>query len=650
MAYSYNESLRGSIAAEVLPTVIAGAAEREVIESALNAYIEGLDGFTFPKELGNSPYLGVLVGMQPFVERRQKAVIPLAVEVIGEINERAILLRGDEYADLVTGERSQWALGNALMMVFGGRWCADAGVTREEVVGSDGHMGRSLAGDDDVVWVPEKNRFAFAPSTLVKRLIHGGRMGHKVALEILGEHTICGRRGQQLANRGADNEIAQPLNMVFDHLDALASEFAASPGVVNQLIDSMMELWGRQDAFGRPLFSNDGGILVGIWMKIAQRQSFRNLSKEMVFVNPIELCDKRDGNLLVGLDQPEVLGDTRALRVGGFTDEVLHELVKKGTVFSLRDEVGYLNELLEYELPVACGQRSFEELQTTWLDVKRDFVRVTGRLWQLYESEGEVGVGIQNMAGRFLKLSLSQLGDDLKRVERMADTTGVTVEALKRRLIHQLFRALAYTWVLDTFSRGNPPGEHIEAYLATGDRAVLGTKKYLALGQGDMRPPSADEIFTGRSVLLHSTSIEEDEPILVLMKLDTDRDDDQPMTTEETQRALDDFREMLRLWPYFAVGDMVPVMAVIGKGHGGVSRVARSVVETFGDILNCAAAGILPEMVSATNSRGEVILVRGVDILELGRKAGGDLGLFRRLVTKLADVVSDPASAVDRED
>ena len=144
---------------------------------------------------------------------------------------------------------------------------------------------------------------------------------------------------------------------------------------------------------------------------------------------------------------------------------------------------------------------------------------------------------------------------------------------------------------------------------------------------------------------MHSEPGEKGEPVVEVMKHDTNQSDLKPLTTEETQRAMDDYAELLKLWPYIVVGDIVPVIAIRDKNHGGISRLALSIILSFGDIVDLEARkGRLPELVPASNSAGEVVQIPASLILEAGVEAGSDLKKFRKQVREIADNFSDPVT------
>lgn len=610
--------IEGKKPGSTLETVISGSVEQRRVDTAVGEYLRGLTKFVLPDALSADEDLSGLARIEGIVAERIGAVGPLVSSILLSINSRANTINSREYMNLVAYEEKQWRRSGDPEFEVGVRGCVDAGIPREAIIGSDGHFGRTLAGDDSITFNPAKGRFVLKPSAFKKRLIHGGRTGKDEVLEILVEHTGCGRRGQMLANLGSDNNISRLFGVVMDNMDALVDEFEGqdNPQAINAYLRASKENW--QDGS----MSQDGGVWAGIWVKIAQRQAYGKVADGLNIVSPVQLYDKHDGNLFAGLDDIKVIGNPISIKSGGFTEEALKQLAEDGDIFSMRHTVEQMEDLLSVNLQITKGESTFQDLQTDWLNTKRKFVTVTGKLWEMYQSKDQQFEPVREMVTDF--------------IDKSFHGKSVT-EAMRRRLTHQLFRAFAYAWTLDTFGRGNLPGQHIEDHLATGESAVLGVKEHLPLGQGDLQPPSAAEFFTGRSVLLHSSPGHAGEPIVVMMKHDTDRPDNQPMSTEETQRATDDTKELLKLWPYLVVGDIVPVVVIRGKNHGGVSRLALSIMLNFGDITDLQASGLLPEFVPAATSKGEVVMVPALEVLSAGIKAGRDLKTFRAATVMIAD-------------
>lgn len=585
-------------------TTIAGTTEKNTIEEAVKHYVAGVVSFISPDCLARSsrPYFAELTKIRSIVGRRVGEVGEQLSDILWSINQRAKVILSNEYVELASREQAIWLQGDNFDFEVGIRACVDAGLTREAVAGTGAHLGRSLAGDDDLVYVPELHEFRLTQSVMKKKLIHAGRGGRKEFLEILIEHTECGRRGQMMANLDSHSEVTRNFEVVFEHLDCLVQDPEVS--------EMIKKIWPTQ-------MDRDGGVWAGIWVKKAQRQAYQAV-EETKLTLPIMLYDKMDGNVWVGIDRDTVLLDPIVVAGGGYTTEVLAELADQNKIWCLKKEMENWHSVLT-QLSIPKGRYTFVDLQNNWLEVKKSFIQVCTELWTKSQVIGD-------SLGRFVSLS----------------GVGSARKSIQRRYIHQLFRMFAYLWVLDTVGRGNMPGKHMEDHLASGESAVLGVKEHLPLGQGGLQVPNATEFFTGRSVLLHSTPGKQGKPIVVLMKHDTSEADNHPLSGEETQRAMDDFAELLKLWPYIVVGDLVPVVVVRNKKYMGISRLALSVVLAFGDIVQLSAnTGSLPEIVPASNSRGEVVVVPASEILRVGIEAGNDLPRFRDLVITVADNYSN---------
>ncbi len=614
-----------------LDTMIAGSTDEAIIGHATREVVNSLMEFIAPAYLDRDPAFSKLSQLRKLIQKRLQKMENLIADIILSINRRAEVVRSSEYKELIKMEGEQWKMESKEELIFGERVCVDAGVTREAVAGSEGHMGRSLAGDDELVFVPAKGHFVLAPSAFRKRLIHAARTGTKTMLEIFIEHTGCGRRGQMIANLTSHNAVSHLFSLVFDNIEALLPEFEGDAYRVTRAIQTIKEVWQTRRMVA------DGGVWAGILIKIAQRQAYRHIGYDFRPIIAIELYDKMNGNLYAGIDTVEALTHPVVLSEGGFTQKALDVLVRENIVFSMSDavqrgDVSWLDGISKKK-----GRYTFADLQSNWLSVKKEFVGVTGLLWEQYMKRSG---GIQEWADSFLEKCLQGVGRDFEK------NSESTRELMRRRMLQQMFRTFAYAWVLDTLERGNPPGKHMEDHLATGESAVLGVKEHLPLGQGDMLPPKATEFFTGRAVLLHSVPGHEGEPIVVFMKHDTNQPDNKPLTGEETQRAMDDFRELLSLWPYIVLGDMIPVVMVRGKAHGGIGRLALSVMNAFGDILDLHANKALPELVPANTSTGEVVLVPAAKVLSVGIESGEKLTEFRRRVEAIADMYADSTTQV----
>lgn len=621
-----------------LETSIGSTTEIEVIQRAVDSSLSGLIQFVSPKDIASHPELRHLHAIKHIVEERIHSVGLLVTDIILSINQRAEVVRSNQYRELVRAENTQWRDEDEPMVEHGVRVCVDAGVPREAVAGGDGvHMGRSLAGDDNFSFSPTRHTFHLDQSTFLKRMIHNHRDGQRTILEILIEHTRCGRRGQMIANHHTSNEISHLYKIVFNNIMALLPEFTDDLYVVNEGLKKIAESWAGGNMV------KDGGAWAGTLVKIAQRQAYKQIAEGFTPVVPIEIFDKMNGDLIVGVDTMKALTHPKVLAEGGYTDEALRELAQEDTIFSLEYELGSLERFLSNNLTVKKGQHTFEDLQNQWIVVKQSFLDITESLWELYQSDEQETAPFKEMVHKFLSLSLGPVKKSLDSVDNDSDSDGITADLMVRRHIHHLFRVLAYAWSLDTITKGNPPGNHIEDHLATGDSAVLGVTTHLSLGQGDLQPPTVNEFITGYSVLMHSKPGHDGLPVVVVMKHDTSQPDDKSLTTEETERASADFKELLKLWPYVVVGDIVPIIAVRGKDHGGVNRLALSVILSFGDIISLSEQrGELAKFVPASNSQGKVVNVPASEVLKAGVKAGSDLRAFRENVREIADNFSSP--------
>lgn len=585
-------------------TTIHGTIDRKIISDAVVHYLKGLLSFVSPTYLSDSKHklFAEAGSLKNIVEKRYVGISEQIVDILASINKRAITILSSDYKNLANLEQELWLQGEKLDFEVGIRACVDAGLTREAVAGTGGHLGRSLAGDDDLIYVPEIGEFRLTQSVMKKKLIHAGRGGRREFLEILIEHTGCGRRAQMMANLDSHSDVTKNFEVVFQHLECIVKD--------RSTLEMIRKIWPSK-------MKKDGGAWAGIWVKKAQCQAYRGIEETELTI-PILLYDKMDGNVWVGIDQDEVLMDPLVIKGGGYTKEVLGELAVNGKIWCLKNEMRNWGSILD-NLTINKGQYTFIDLQHNWLEVKKKLIQICAEMWE----------------------RIDQLESSLTKFVEHSGMSGAR-KSIRRRYIHQLFRMFAYLWVLDTELRGNMPGKHMEDHLASGESAVLGVKEHLPLGQGGLQVPTATEFFTGRSVLLHSTPGKEGKPIVILMKHDTSESDQDPLSGEETQRAMDDFAEVLKLWPYIVVGDLVPVVVVRNKKYMGISRLALSVVLAFGDIVQLAAnAGSLPDIVPASNSRGEVVLVPATEILRVGIEADELLPKFRDLVTQVADNYSN---------
>ncbi len=608
-------------------TIIDGTTDPRAIAQAITTYMQGLTDMAFPPSLGKT--LGMpqdLVTLKDLFTKRATAISTLTQEIIMQINTRAREINDRKYASLQKKDKSLWQRSETGNVLFGVLVCVDKGISGEAMGVDIANVGRVLAGDIEFDYIPSKNAFYPVASALIKRLIHYGRQGKHVLVEPLIEHTSCGRRGQILANEEAHGDIPT-LGYIFDNIEALATEFPADSHMERQL-QSIRAFWRTLPRNHAAVVAPDKGLYEGIIQKIAQRQALSQLSRDITIVSPIEVYEKETGNLYAGLDTLPVLTHPVVIASGGFTPAVLETLAAEGSIFSFRAYRDAVFTRIEETSTLRRGSKTFRDLQTNWIDSLTSLVAITERLWDLYTSENQPVV---TMVNHFF------------RAWKRTDVN--SADPKDRRVIHHFFHIVAYSFFLDTITYGHEPGtRHIEHYLATGDHEI-GSKPLIALGQGDLDRPSASEMFTGYSVLLHSSPGHDGTPIPVVIKMDTDRPGNKPMSTEETNVAFDDLKEFLKLWPYFLTGDMIPVLMVRGKHIGGVSRLGLSIIRSFGDmsVLFEQKKSPLPQFVPANNSLGEVVLVPAKKIIELGIIAGNDLKKLRQSISRLADDHSDSA-------
>jgi hypothetical protein len=608
----------------MLNTTISGKSDPKIIKTAVDSFLNGVVDLIFPPEIAYSG-LAKMAGLKPIFLSRAKKASGEIVDILQEINERAGILRSWEYADLAEKEFRSWSPDGEKLSV-GVSACVDRGIASEAVSAPDAAMGRTLAGDIPFSHIASKNSFVLDASALKKRLIHGGRGGGGTVLELLVEHTGCGRRGQMLANEASGSEVPD-LGYVFDRVESLASQFEGIKIDIEKKLGLIKKLWESYEKKDGAVLAPDGGLWAGVIAKIAQRQALENLPLVKI-VAPIEIFDKSNANLIVGADSLSALTHPIVLQEGGFTAKALDELANKGIIFSLKD------------CPLQRGQSSvdYADLQSDWLNIQSKISGLTQKLWVQYRSEKSAKKPLTDMVNRFLDLSLSCGAGSRSARQGLSPL-------IRARMTHQLFRCLSYTSLLGTFEKGHPSGKHLEDHLATGDHST-GAKRHLALGQGDLSRPSAAEIFTGYTVLLHSKPGHDGTPIPLFIKVDTERQSDQPMTTEETDIATSDMREALKLWPYMAVGDLIPVVTVRGKiTGGGVDRLPYSIVANLGSIVEMSEGRnkVLPDLVPALNSFGKVVQVPASAVIEVGLETGDDLRDFRNKVMLVADRFSDPA-------
>ncbi len=629
-----------------IETIIEGNPKREVIEAAVNLYLDRLKVFAFPPGLDRTPTLpeGVrerIYELQPIFEARVQQSAPMVADIIQEVNERAAILTSKEYRQLRAYDRSLWlpdAMANASKFdipQFGIIACVDKGIPSESVIGVDGEMGRMLGGRVSFDYIPTLGRFVMLDSAIHKRLIHMGRQGYKLLVEPLLVHTNCGRQAQIVGNEYGEPSIPS-VSFVFNHLDALVSDFPGDAETVREQFAQVRKIWESYDRVGPAVVTTDKGLYADVVAKTAQRQAVTD-NEFLPTYSPVEVFNKENADIYVGVDNPDVLTDPIVLAERGYTDKAIEDLRSRGKIFSIRTYKTGLDKALARRKDIpAKGTRTYEELQHDWPTVQRELVDVTAALWQLYFSEGKEGDTIKNMVNDYLEKALYYL--------QAKDIPADTMELVQLRSAHHLFHVVAYTHVLDTFTRGNVPGHHIERYLVTGDKDI-GTKPTVGLGQGYLERPDDSEMFTGYSVLLHSDPGHgEGFPIATILKLDTDRLGDQQVSTEESEIGREDFRQFLKLWPYFLCGDMIPVLAIRGKKHEGISRLGLSVLLAFKTMLVKLerSDSHLPAFVPANTEKGKVVLVPAEDILMAGIEAGDNLQAFRHEVQSVAKGYDKP--------
>lgn len=600
-------------------TIIDGSTDKHVIKNAIDPYIETLYEMATPVTLKNSLNLEEdLSGLQKRFLNRLNEVSEQVSNIVFEINNRAKLFLSREYTELVEKDKSLWQKFKGNAPLFGVLACVDKGVPAEAVVGPEvSGLGRLLAGDIRVSYIPSINSFVPIANSLIKRFIHYGRQGNSILVEPLIEHTSCGRRGQILANEHGHGDIPT-LGFIFDHVDVLVGSLDSAQIIKN--------LWLSWKCSGTSVITPDRGLYAGIIQKMAQRMALKSLKKDIKIISPIETYVKENGNLYAGLDNENILTDSVVISENGFTPTALENLANSKKIFSLQYHSQKVFDAILNRGKIDKGSKKFEDLQKDWLNVQKDLVLITETLWNVFNSGDKF---VKDMVNDYFKAwrstSFSDLPEDLLT-------------------IHHLFHIVAYAYLFDTLTNGNIPGmQHMEHYLATGDHEI-GMKKFIPLGQGDLDRPSSSEMYTGYSVLLHSKPGHEGKPILVTIKLDTDRIGDLPMSTEETNVAIDDLKEFFKLWPYFLVGDIIPILMVRGKTLGGVSRLGLSVLRSFGDmtILLEQKPSLLPNFVPANTSLGEVVMVPALDVIKAGINSK-TLKDFRSSMTIVADRYANPS-------
>lgn len=625
-----------------LATAIEASVDRgEVLRSVLE-YLNGYNNFIFPKSLSqlrDGALLRPLLQQESTTKERVLSTAELITDIIVSFNERAAIQSSAEYQALIQDEQSQWCADERECehLGCGVRCCVDQGIPREAVVGSVDPLGRSLAGDDKLRFSESGKGFRLETSSIKKKLIHLMRQGKDVMLEFLVEHTGCGRRAQMLANMGAeDNGISEQFRLLFDNLQTLAPEFNADPRVADR------QLMEAQTAWSKGAMAKDGGLWAGIFMKVAQAQAYRHLTspdQEASWIVPIKVYDKHKGGSLVGLDNLDVLTDPRVLAAGGFTNEVLEELITEEKVISLENSVTNpsMQEHLMRHLSVAKGAYTFADLQNnqSWFEVKKALIATTKDLWSLYNSETE-GQQFRDYVSRYLTMILHRDQNDLRAIRDGKRTVGETM--VTNRIVHQLFRELAYAWTLSTFEMGNEPGHHMEDHLAIGDSSILGATEHLPLGQGDLMQPSILEAITGYSVLMHSEPGHKNEPVVAMLMFDTaNADSNVPTDTYVNNEAISTLRMLLKQWPQIVIGDIVPVILIVNKENRSVNRIALSLLLALDSIVDQEEEGNLPMWARASASSGEVVLVPAELLFQAGLTAGEDLKKYRELSIQIAD-------------
>jgi len=627
--------------------VVAGSLDKEGIEEATLSYCRVLGNFLFSGDEGviYDVDFGKVSKLKEYWLQHAEQAQRLIADIIEGINERARVKNGREYELLVERDRAQW-IGDryyikAEELKTGFRGCVDGGLAQEAIAGFD-PFGRSLAGDDEMMVSDRYKRWSLGENAVKKILIDWVNQGGTNLLGLI-EHLGCGRRDQMKKNLQAGNEISRLFNEVMSNISYLESEFEGEDGQIQEALRKMDEMWEETDEGGIKKMVSDNGVWVGILTKIAQRQAYRGTRDLERTIIPVELYDKRNGNVFVGIDDHSVLTHKLVSENGGYTDEVLEKLVDEKLVFSLEHEVSKLEEWLSEDdrLSVKKGERTFENLQEDWLSTREKFTDVTGKLWDLFESESEDDnvQSFKAMVNRFIKMSFQNVVHDFDAID-----PGVG-EVLMRRQTHHLFQMLAYAWTLDTFGeKGNPPGKgHLESYGVTRE-VELGVRKQMGLASGEIYKINSDGIYTTRQVLLGSDNVAKDEPVVYISQLDTDRGDAVPVSGTEGAALRGDIEELLKLWPYIVIGDIVPVIQIISKAYDGVSKLALSAILEFESLfLYAERIGGLPELVPAATPSGEVVLVPAMEVIDLGLKANGDLAQFRRELPLLAEGVSNKA-------
>lgn len=619
-----------------LETVIDGSTERGLVEKAVNGYSGGLKDFlTIKGRLARD--LGIHPDDITLLEQTTAQEVDRAAEyttdVVLELNERYRDKRSERYKELQKRDKSLWnkkghAVEEGVML------CVDQGLVTE-VYPPDTLMGRSLAGNTAKQFIELENRFVMDTTFMKKALIHEQRQQElDGGIQSIVVHTGCGRVGQMLGNTHNPDNFIPSFNPYFDHVDALTPEFSGDSAEVHTKLQKLKAYWKdrRPDTGTLPI--TDEGRLAAVLQKVAKRQALKREIDVIPTEMPIKLIDKRDLNVFTGLDNIDNITDEKVLQAGGYTDSVLDELVNEGRVFSLRHRATEIYSLLE-QGNIRKGSRTYQELQEDWLTVQEELVDVTSNLWDLYDSDSPQAAPLKNAVDHYL----SSIGKT-----NHIEVTPAVAETMQRRLVHDLFHITAYTYLLNTFEKGNDPGHHMEGHLETGNPDE-GAKKKLGLGQGELDEVNALNVFTEYAVLNHSTPGETGAPVPALLRLDTERPSTERMTMEETVYAQSVLRECLKLWPYMLVGDIIPFLVVRAKqegGNAGISRMPLSTLKTFDNMSICYERGDLPKYTPAANSHGEVVLVPASAIVKARvdcLKQGGGLKEFRHDLLQVADLI-----------
>jgi hypothetical protein len=628
-----------SIEGDTNPDCIAPAVEEYIDDLATFAFCDGLDRTRrIPQEIRSQ-----LPQLQEIFNERMQHAAGMVTEIIRQINVQAELRRTKEFKALVDRDMSFWLPAELAdepkeskeIPLFGVITCVDKGVPYEAVIGVEGAIGRTLGGGVTFDYIESRDQFVMRQSALRKRFIHKGRSGYKLQVEPIIVHTSCGRQNQIISNEHGDPSIPS-IGFVFKNIHAIASDFPGKRKTVLDQLDQIRALWDSYPHAEQAVTTPDQGLYADVVVKIAQRFAVTHI-KQAQIVSPVEMYDKKHGDLIVGLDHPDVLTDEVVLEEKGYTEKALASLQESGKIFSIRMYEDQIDNALQIMPDIqAKGARTYEEMQENQFMVQTELVDITEAFWNLHESQGEEGRAIRAMVQDYLGKALYYLEGREELPEDIIDLT-------QRRLTHHLFHVIAYSYLLDTLNKGNTPGvHHIENYQVTGD-LDRGTKPFVGLGQGDLGRPKAPDIFTGYNVLMHSAPGREGHPVPLLIKVDTDRQGIENITTEEYSIAEADFHEFLKLWPYFLCGDLIPVMAIRGKKHGGISRLGLSVLLTFESLVVQleSSEDPLPAFVPAATKGGKVVLVPAYAILKAGIDAGHDLGAFRNGVAAVAQQYDD---------